>query len=176
MNDAEEVREYPLSDGDIRALLGNDISILTYPELAHKRSLNDCFDKKGRCIILFLTEDDHTGHWCCMLRKKKGIEFFDPYGDEPEEQFDKVPKPRLEAMDEAEPYLTELMRGSGLPIYYNTHPFQKEIRNLNTCGRHCVARLMYGNKSLAQYKSIIDKTGLCPDDFVSGLTYIKLRK
>lgn len=176
MDEVNEVREYPLSDGDIRHLLGDDISILTYPELAKKRSLNECFDKKGRCIILFLTEDEHTGHWCCMLRKKKGIEFFDPYGDPPEDQFDKVPKSRLEAMNEDEPYLTNLMRGAGVPIYYNTHAFQKTKRNLNTCGRHCVARLMYGNKSLSQYKSIIDKSTLCPDDFVSGLTYLKLEK
>jgi len=68
------------------------------------------------------------------------------------------------------------MRKSGLPIYYNTHAFQTERGDVNTCGRHCVARLLYGNKSLSQYKAIIDKTGLSPDDFVAGLTFMKLKK
>jgi hypothetical protein len=176
MTDAEEVRDYPLSDDDIRKLLGGNVSLMTYPQLAKKRSLDECFDSNGRCIILFLTEDDHTGHWCCMLRTPRGVEFFDPYGDKPEDQLENVPQSRLEQMNEAQPYLTNLMRRSGLPIYYNTHGFQKERGNVNTCGRHCVVRLLYGNKSLSQYKSIIDKTGLCPDDFVSGITYMKLKK
>ena len=111
-----------------------------------------------------------------MLKTKKGIEFFDPYGDRPEAQLDGVPQSRLEQMDEDQPYLTNLMRGSGLPIYYNTHPFQIESGNINTCGRHCVARLMFKGKTLKQYKSIIDKTGLNPDKFVSGLTYLEIKK
>jgi len=176
MSHAEEVRDYSLSDDDIRRLLGKDISLMTYPDLANKKSLNDCFDSKGRCIILFLTEDEHTGHWCCMLKTNKGVEFFDPYGDKPEEQLEDVPQSRLEQMDEAEPYLTDLMRKSGLPIYYNTHAFQKERGDINTCGRHCVARLMFKDKTLEQYKKIIDKSGLSPDKFVSGLTYVGIKK
>jgi len=68
------------------------------------------------------------------------------------------------------------MRRSGLPIYYNTHGFQEESGDINTCGRHCVARLMFKGKTLEQYKRIIDKSGLCPDDFVSGLTYVGIKK
>jgi len=176
MTQVEEVQEYSLSDDDIRSLLGSDISLMTYPQLAKKRSLLDCFDSKGRCIILFLTQDEHTGHWCCMFRTKKGVEFFDPYGDRPEDQLDELPRSRLEQLDEAQPYLTNLMRRSGLPIYYNTHAFQKESGDINTCGRHCVARLMFKDKTLRQYKAIIDKSGLSPDKFVSGLTYIEIKK
>jgi hypothetical protein len=111
-----------------------------------------------------------------MLKTKKGIEFFDPYGDRPEEQLDELPQSRLEQLDESQPYLTNLMRRSGLPIYYNTHAFQKESGDINTCGRHCVARLMFKDKTLEQYKKIIDKSGLCPDKFVSGLTYVGIKK
>ena len=176
MNEAEEVREYPLGDDDIRHLLGHDIKILTYPMLEKYSDINQCFDKKGRCIILYLTEDEHTGHWCCMLRTKKGIEFFDPYGDRPDTQLDDVPYDRLQRMNEDEPYLMNLLKKSGLPVYYNKYAFQKSGGDINTCGRHCVSRLLHGGKSLKQYKSIIDKTGLEPDDFVSGLTFMKLKK
>jgi hypothetical protein len=43
-----EVQDYPLSDGDIRKMLGSDIKIITYPELKHMKSIDECFDKKGR--------------------------------------------------------------------------------------------------------------------------------
>lgn len=171
-----EVKDYPLSDADIRKILGNNIKIITYPQLKYMKSINECFDNQGRCILLFLTNSPTEGHWCCMLRKKKGIEFFDPYGEAPEEQKDGVPKGQLEALDETKPYLTALMRSSGLPVFYNTHKFQRESASINTCGRHCVVRCLYAPYSIQKYASIIKKSGMSPDDFVSGLTYDKLNK
>lgn len=165
----ERVKAYPLSDGDIRRILG-DTKILTYPQLKGLRSADDLFDDKGRCLLLFLTESETEGHWCCLLNKKKGIEFFDPYGDSPEEVKDEIPTSRLEALDMDSPYLTRLLRKSGRPVYYNTYKFQKERSDVNTCGRHCVVRLLYAPYSLETYKKIIDKSGLSPDDFVSGVS------
>lgn len=171
-----EVKDYPLSDADIRKILGNNIKIITYPQLKYMKSINECFDNQGRCILLFLTNSPTEGHWCCMLRKKKGIEFFDPYGEAPEEQKDGVPRGQLEALDQTKPYLTALMRSSGLPVFYNTHKFQRESASINTCGRHCVVRCLYAPYSIQKYASIIKKSGMSPDDFVSGLTYDKLNK
>ena len=111
-----------------------------------------------------------------MLNKKKGIEFFDPYGEAPEEQKDDVPRGQLEALDESQPYLTALMRASGRPVFYNTHKFQRDSSSINTCGRHCVVRCLYAPYSIAKYASVIKKSGLSPDDFVSGLTYDRLHK
>jgi len=172
----EEVKDYPLSDADIRNVLGRDISILTYPDLAQMNSIDECFDAKGRCILLFLTSSPTEGHWCCLLNKPDGIHFFDPYGDTPEKQLKGISKSRLEELNERQPYLTELFRASGRPVFYNTHDFQKESSSINTCGRHCVVRCLYAPYSLKKYKSIIDGSGMCADDFVSGLTYDKLRK
>ena len=171
-----QVKDYPLSDDDIRKMLGNNIKILTYPMLKKCRSIDECFDDEGRCILLYLTNSPTEGHWTCMLRKKKGIEFFDPYGDAPEEQKEGIPASRLQALDQASPDLTKLMRASGMPVYYNTHAFQKDKSDVNTCGRHCVVRCLYAPYSLERYKSIIDKSGMSPDDFVSGITYDKLGK
>jgi hypothetical protein len=172
----KKVKDYPLSDGDIRRILGSNISIKTYPDLANMRSIDECFDSQGRCILLFLTSSPTSGHWCCLLKKADGIHFFDPYGDKPEEQLENVPQSRLEAMDELQPYLSELLKGSGKPIFYNTHAFQKSSSSINTCGRHCVARCLYAPYSLAKYKKIVASSGMSPDDFVSGLTFDKLRK
>lgn len=164
-----QIKEYPLSDADIRQILGDDIKILTYPDLGKLKSIDECFDSKGRSIILFLTNGPTEGHWCCMLRKKKGILFWDSYGEAPEEQFDDIPQSRLEALDQDHPYLTKLMRQSGRPIYYNTHQYQKLDGDIATCGRWCVARCLYGDKSEEYFKKVVDKSGMAPDTFVSGL-------
>lgn len=166
----KRVKEYSLSDGDIRKVLGDDVKIYTYPQLQTLRSTKELFDTKGRCILLFPTDSPTSGHWCCLLRKKKGIEFFDPYGDSPEEVKDNIPKSRMEALDIDSPYLTRLLRSLGLPVYYNTYAFQRTSRDVNTCGRHCIVRLLYGNLSLEDYKKVIDSSGLSSDDFVAGVT------
>ena len=164
-----EVKEYALSDSDIRKVLGREIPIIPYPELKDYTSIEQCFDRKGRCILLFLTNSPTEGHWCCMLNKKKGIEFFDPYGDAPEEQLEDMPPSKLAALEQDRPYLTRLLRASGRPVYYNTHAFQKTKDGVNTCGRWCIARLLYAPKSLEYFKSVVDKSGMEPDTFVSGL-------
>lgn len=169
------VKSYALSDADITKILG-PTQIFPYPDLEKMRSIDECFDEKGRCIILFPNISPTQGHWCCMIRNKKGIEFFDPYGDPPEAQKDGLSESRKEALDIDDPVLTRLLRASGLPVYYNTHAFQKDTADVATCGRHCVVRLLYAPYSLDKYASIIKKSGLSPDDFVSGLTYDKLRK
>ena len=167
---------YPLSDDDIRHILGKDIKIFTYPDLETMSSIEDCFDAKGRCIILFLTENETSGHWCCMMRKKKGIYFWDPYGEEPEEQKDGVPKSRLEQLDMDQPLLTELFRKSGLPVYYNSHQYQTDRRGVNTCGRWCVARLLYAPKSEEYFLKVVKDSKLPPDTFAVGLTANWLKK
>jgi hypothetical protein len=171
-----DVRDYPLSDGDIRQILGDNIKIIPYPELADVENINECFDNEGRCIILFLTSSPTAGHWCAMLRKKRGIEFFDPYGEAPEKQKAGLSRSRLEELDEAQPYLTRLMKESGLPIFYNKYAFQQSKEGVATCGRWCVSRCLYGSKSLEYFKKAIDQSGLAGDDFVSALTFDKLRK
>jgi len=172
----EPLREYPLSDDDIRQILGNDIKILTYPELADLSSIDECFDKRGRCILLFLTQSETAGHWCCLMRKRKGIVFFDPYGDEPEEQLESAPPHLLERLNQDKPHLTRLLKQSGKPVFFNSFPYQKLKAGVNSCGRHCVVRLLYAPYSEEQYKKIIDQSGLAPDDFVSALTANWLKK
>lgn len=164
-----ELKDYALSDSDIRHLLGDDIAIHTYPELQNMRSVDELFDSKGRAIVLWLTNSPTEGHWTCLMRKRKGIEFWDPYGDPPGEQIEDLSKARLQALDQNGPFLTKLLRGSGRPVYYNTHQYQKLKDGVNTCGRWCVARLMYAPKSEEYFKGVVDKSGMEPDTFVSAL-------
>lgn len=173
----KEVKEYPLGDDDIRKILGNDIKIWNYPQLKKLSNIEEMFDAKGRAILLYPNISPTAGHWTALLNKKEGIEAFDPYGDAPDtEQRGGISKGRLEQMDIEKPFLTKLLRASGRPVYYNNHAFQSSSPSVATCGRHCVVRLLYAPYSLDKYGAIIKKSGLTADNFVSGLTYDKLRK
>jgi hypothetical protein len=111
-----------------------------------------------------------------MLSKKDGIEFFDPYGEPPEYALKTVPEEEREAFGEGQPYLTQLLKASGRKVIYNTHPFQKDRSDINTCGRHSVVRCLYAPDTLTKYKAVMDSSGMTPDDFVSALTAPKIGK
>jgi len=173
----KKVRQYPLGDDDIRKLLGNDIKIWNYPQLKGLSDIREMFDEKGRAILLFPNISPTAGHWTCLIHKPDHIEFFDPYSGKPDEdQKDGLSTRRMEEWDIKRPYLTQLLRASGKPVYYNNHEFQSSAPSVATCGRHCVVRLLYAPYSLDKYGAIIKKSGMTPDNFVSGLTYDKIRK
>jgi hypothetical protein len=125
---------------------------------------------------LYLTEDRNTGHWVCLIKKDNEIEFFDPYGEKPDDQLKWVGAAKRFELDQDRPLLSKLLRESGYKVIYNKYPFQKDKNDINTCGRHCVSRLLFKDLSLPQYAEMIRKSGLSPDEFVSRLTFPTLRK
>jgi len=165
-----------LSDSDIRRLLGDDIKILTYDQLAGLKDYRQMFDAKGRCIMLYLTNSPTEGHWVCMLNKPGAIEFFDPYGNKPDDLKEYTNPELAREVGIDRKLLLPLLKQSGKPVIFNTYPFQKDRDSIATCGRHSVARCLYAPISLDEYKAVIDKSGLAPDDFVLGITYDKLGK
>jgi len=150
--------------------------IITYPELDDLPSWEDAFDDDGRCVLLFLTEDNSTGHWVGLIRNAKTIEYFDPYGEAPEGNKKWLTKEKLQQLDQDRPYLTRLLRASGMKVYYNKHDFQQDKANVNTCGRWVVSRLLLRKKTLQQFYDTIRKSKMDPDDFVSALTFKILGK
>jgi hypothetical protein len=172
----EQVKRYALSDSDIRRLLGRGIKIWNYPQLQDLNNIDEMFDEKGRAILLFPNSAPTSGHWTAILRRPQMIEFFDPYGDKPEAQKKGLGRSRLQEYDIEKPDLTRLLRQSGLPVYYNHHGFQRESPNVATCGRHSAVRLLFGDKTLDEYDDMLEQSGESPDDFVSKMTYDKLRK
>jgi hypothetical protein len=170
-----KIKAYPLSNTDIEKILGKT-KILTYPDLDDISNWEDAFDDEGRCVLLFLTENEQTGHWIGLIRNETTIEYFDPYGEAPEGDKKWLSKEKLRQLDENEPYLTRLLRASGLKVYYNQYPFQSDKNDINTCGRWVVARLLLRKKTLAQFYKYVMSSGMKPDDFVSALTFKILGK
>ena len=162
--------DYALSDADIRTLLGSGIKITTYPDLDSVSSIDELFDRKGRAILFFPQTDEQTGHWTCMIKKGWQIEFFDPYGEPPDYQKDTIPNALLEQMKMKEPKLAELLLSSPYKILYNKEQIQELSDDVQTCGRHCVARLLFAHLPVKRYRQHIRRSGLSPDEFVLKLT------
>jgi len=172
----EKAREYALSDDDIRHLLGGNIKITSYPDLDKVSNINELFDSKGRAILFFPQSSEQEGHWCCLLKDGRHIEFFDPYGEAPDAQKNTISSSKLEQMRMSEPILHDLLVESPYKVVFNKVQLQKLSNCVNTCGRHCVSRLLHHRMSIQRYRQMLEKSGENPDDFVVKLTYNHLGK
>lgn len=172
----KQAENYSLSDDDIRRLLGSAIKITSYSDLEGVHDIRQLFDRNGRAIIFFPQENAMSGHWTAMIKKGNRIEFFDPYGEPPDAQKDGLAPSKLHQLRMDQPLLSELLEKSGCSIIFNKVQLQKMRDDVQTCGRHCVCRLLYCNYPIARYREIIRRSGLTPDEFVTRETYDDLGK
>lgn len=176
MSRLQQLEGYALTDRDIEDAIHTKV-YLYYPDLYQVRNLDDLFDSKGRAVILYLTRSPSEGHWTCLIKKGKTIEYFDPYGGYlPDTERSWIPKSTLRSLHEDKPRLSQLIQQSGYKLIYNPYGYQSEGRGISTCGRHCVARLYFYRLSEPQYKKLIESTGLSPDEFVTRLSYSLIGK
>jgi hypothetical protein len=170
-----KIRAYPLSNEDIQHILEPDTKIWTYPEFKTMSTIDEAFDSLGRCIFLFLTKSPTSGHWLCMFRKGNEIQYFDSYGEKPEAQREWLSEEQLEALDEEEPWLLNLLKKSPYKVYWNTVQYQKEKEDYNSCGRWCVARLICKDMTDKQFYNLVkeqmkERGVKSMDDWVSVFT------
>lgn len=169
---AEDVKEYALSDDDVKKIIPT-LDIMPYPDLLRAKTIDDVLDEKGRLMLLYLTENQNTGHWVCLLkyRDQPVVEFFDPYGLAPDQQSKWLDDDQLEEFGQDTKHLSKLLRNSPYKVIWNKTKFQKDRSDINTCGRHCLTRLYMKHLTLPQYTKMVKSSGVSPDDFVSGFTF-----
>jgi hypothetical protein len=172
----DAAKEYALSDDDIKKLLGSGIKITTYPDLEKVGHIDELFDKYGRAILFVPQQNEQQGHWTCLIKKGKTIEFFDPYGEPPEAQKDTIDDAQLQKMRMDEPLLADLLTNNRYRIIYNKVQLQELKNDVNTCGRHCVSRLLHHQKPIQKYRQTLSNSGMKPDEYVVKLTYDELGK
>jgi hypothetical protein len=157
-----EIKAHPLSDYDLRQLLGSNIKIRTNRQIGDATDIDELFDEEGRLILLYTPHDPKSGHWVCLMRHPDSIYYFDSYGDRPDEEED---------LNGQSPTLTRLLQASGLPVFYNTHQYQKLRDDIATCGRWCAIRLHYKDKTEDQFNRIVKRFKGTPDEFVAAFVY-----
>ena len=132
-----DVKYIAMGDDDIRYYLPK-ATIITYDELSNYKQIEDLLSKhKSYFILLYPVQSKSSGHWVCLTRFAKMIEYCDSYGEKPEAalsygNFKKTPR-----------YLSKLLKETQLRVNYNTIDFQNHRDyTISTCGAFAVFRIL----------------------------------
>lgn len=173
-----DLKQKPLSNHDMQALFDDTVNIITYPELAEVKHLDQIWGSSGAVIILYETSESF-GHWCCLFKREDGktIEFFDslgspdgPYIGAPDAQL-KFIKPHFRRIsNQYVPHLTVLIKESPYRCVYSAFRLQKNARETNTCGRWVTARLLMRELTAEQFAKLFLHQKMDPDSYVTLMT------
>jgi len=157
-NKVDKIIKKPLSDEELKIILGKDLKIIMYPDLAKYNSLEELLpDTFDYCVILIIEGENRyniEGHWTALIKYDGIYEYFDPYGNPPDYDLihwlDKKTRARL---NESKPYLKYLLKNQ--TYTFNRTKYEALRRGVNTCGSHCAYRLYQFKKynlTLAEYQ------------------------
>lgn len=143
-----KIKFKPLSDEEILDLCDNKARLVTHDEIPKFKNINHLLGPNKAVIILYVTKSGKDGsvfgHWCCCFKagwQSNTICFFDPYGKPPDNALQYIEKDTLPKYPDY-PYLTEMLRGSGYDVVYNSTPLQNKDPKDNICGRLTGLRLL----------------------------------
>ena len=176
-----ELLKIPLTNFSLHKFAIFEDDILKYSELQIIKDLSDeILTKNNSYKILLFEYKKNSGHWVCILRYDNVIEFYNSYGIKHSKEDFMDDKQLNEYLGQYRLFLDELLKREIIQeefeVIYNKVRHQKKHREINTCGRHVVLRILcmkYFNMNLLQYQNFIEnsskKLGLNYDEFV---TYI----
>lgn len=153
--------EKPLSNHDIMRALDYQTNIITYENLMNVKNIDEIL-KNNTCVIFYEGKD--IGHWVCVFKTKNGYEYFDSYGNIPDHNL----KKKDNYFRKKIPHLTWLLYRTGKPIEYNNYKLQEYNKNINTCGRWVIARLLLKKMPLKKFVKLF-RTGNIPSDILVTL-------
>jgi hypothetical protein len=150
------LKKYALSDREMEILTG--ARVMMYSELLNYETAEELLDHNNRKVVLFYSSsnDPSFGHWCGLFfskhQNKQCIEYIDSYGGKP----DKALQAGSQDFKHGRDVLMKLLARSPYVIVYNHYKLQEPSIDINTCGMHVSARMMYCNLTLGQYKKLLD--------------------
>ena len=174
MSDIQRIVRKPLSDADLRHILGNEVKILKYSELANFPSLDYILPKPTDDCVILIEEEPDSGHWVALLKYEGMVEFFDPYGNKWDTELSWIPREKREQLGETQKYLSGLLERTNLKRIYSPYHFERTSNKVNACGSHCahrIYRLRHDNMDLHDYYSYMEeaeeKLHASPDEVVA---------
>jgi hypothetical protein len=173
MNKIKKVKEDAMSDKLIRQYLPN-CKILKYNQFKNYKNLDQIIPNNKDYIIILYETSPNSGHWCCLMNCKGNYEYFDSYGKEPSQPLSWNTPTINHMLGQDKPYLNYLIDSSHPDTFYNDIEYQSTKNDINTCGRHCIFRILCMIKkdfNLKQYykfmKSLKNKSNEQYDTIVS---------
>lgn len=169
----KQYEDVSLSNYDLINMLDGKANVVIYPNLINYQSIDDVLGPHNACFLLFETKPKY-GHWVCLFRRGNEIEFFNPYGGYPDDSLQSIPLHYREISGQVIPLLSLLLLNSPYELVYNEFKFQQHNKNIKTCGRWSIARLLLRDLNIYEFKNFIDKlkmeNGLTGDKVVTLLT------
>jgi hypothetical protein len=173
----EEIVEEPLSNDEIMKYLPN-AKIIRYSELKKYNDIDDLLRNNVDYCILLYEESKNKGHWVCVLKYNDTIEYFDSYGGYPDNPLKWNSDMTNNSLGQ-EPFLCRMFDNTEKEVIFNPIKYQEDEDDVNTCGRHCVFRilnLLEKERELGQYYEIMKEikklTKSSYDDIVANMINI----
>lgn len=155
-NILKEYADIALSDKQLKKLACGRVSIILYPNLHEYKTIDDVLGPYRAAIILFMAKPRY-GHWCLLFQLDANtIEFFNPYGGFPDHSLEYIPMEFRKKSNQVHTILSKLMLNSPYELTYNEFAFQKQSKNIKTCGRWCIVRLCNKDLDLYQFRDYIN--------------------
>ena len=155
----------PLSMTQVKEHLP-DIPVILYSKFAQLKTLPPA------CVYLFLTNQNY-GHFCAVFNRGNVVELFDSYGIKPEAEHNFVKIGLLEHLHERDDLILNMAKKNGWSVSYNHTQLQSWNPKVETCGRHCVSRVLKQSMDIDEYvqwlQGVAKKANVSNDILVSYL-------
>lgn len=153
----------PMSDSDLERHTGiKPADVIKYSDLKEYNDITDLLPKDKSARVILIEDKYNSGHWVCILRYGKTIEYFNSYGAKWDTDWKFINKMIRLVLGEGTNEMTRLMNKAekeGWNVVWNKHRFQKLDNKIQTCGRWCVLRIemMKIGYDLADFDTFIKK-------------------
>jgi hypothetical protein len=136
---------YMIDSADIdRYLDAGSSKIIKYSELDQFRTIEELLPKDIDYKIILVEQNPNSGHWTCILRYGKTIEWFDSYGIKPDGELSFISKVKNRLLGQDVKLLSLLLndaKSRGWNVIWNKKKLQQLKNGVNTCGRWCLLRI-----------------------------------
>lgn len=168
----KELINEPLSSSDILQKLDYKTNLIKYGDLAHYNNIDDVLGKYGACIILYELKNNF-GHWTLLFKRNNNIiEHFDSLGYAIDDELQFINLYFRKISNQLIPHLSYLLYISPYKCEYNDFPLQEDCKNVATCGKWCVLRLLCRNLNINKFIKLFDNIyPYTRDEYVTLITH-----
>jgi len=176
----DKIIHEPMDDGDIRAYFPK-ARVMRYADLADYDSIEELLPTDKSHVFLLYQHRPNDGHFVCLMRYGKTIEFFCSYGSKIDAPLYWTALKDRQALGEGKPWLSMLLKKAPqFKAIHNPVAFQSKKDGVATCGAYCVVRinqLVNHNEDLHEFIDYMEEvkksTGLSYDEIVAN--YVQKR-
>ena len=150
LNKIAQAEKYSLTDEDISRYLDGDVNIIRYEDLAVMYDLEELFFKSPNVILHIPIESSKSGHWVALFQQGNSVRYFCPYGLSPRENIE-YSQWLMHNEDKNQFSLVYLIKKYKGHFSYSPYKIQELKFAVNTCGRHCISRLLHKEMGDLEY-------------------------